>query len=77
MGIQRKPRAGLLSIMKSQVGDKALEKTTQAKLNPPPSSLPPRPDHVDYKRKRDQRGPEAREGDKDSLPKEAEHKKRR
>ena len=73
MGIQRKPRVGLLLVMESQVEDKSLDKTTQAKPPPPLSSLPPRPDHVDHKRKRDQRGSEAVEGGKEPLPKEAEH----
>ena len=36
MGIQRKPRTGLLEVMKSQVGSKMQEKTTQAKLPPLP-----------------------------------------
>lgn len=42
------------------------------KLPPPPSSLPPRPDLVDRKRKRDQRGPEVVEEGKGPFPKEAE-----
>ena len=36
MGIQRKPRTGLLEVMKSQTGGKAPKKTTQAKLPPLP-----------------------------------------
>ena len=75
MGIQRKLWVGLLSIMESQVGDQAPKKNTLAKLPPLPSFLPPRPDHVDYKRKRDQRGPEAVEGGKGPLPKEAGHQR--
>ena len=34
MGIQCKPRAGLLDVMESQAGGKVPEKTTQAKLPP-------------------------------------------
>ena len=53
----------------------ALEKTTQVQLPPPPSSLPPRPDLVDHKRKRDQRGPKVVERRNGPLPKEAEHQR--
>ena len=72
MGIQRKPRAGLLGVMESQSRCKALEKTTPVKLPPFPPSLPPWPDPMDNKRKRDQRGPEAMEGGKGPFSKEAE-----
>lgn len=75
MGIQRKPRAGLLDVMESQSWSKAPEKTTQAKLPPPPSSLPPQLDPVDHKRKRDQKGPEAVKEGKGPFPKEAEHQR--
>ena len=73
IGIQHKPRVGLLDIMESQSRSKAPEKTTQAKLPPPPSSLPPRPDPADHKRKRDQRGLEVVERGKGPFLKEAEH----
>ena len=53
MGIQRKPKAVLLDVMESQSGSKAPKKTTQEKLPPPPSSLPPQLDLVDHKRKMD------------------------
>jgi len=49
-----------------------LEKTTQAKLPPSPSSLPPQPDLADHKRKMDQKGPEAVEGGTGPFPKEVE-----
>ena len=58
--------------MESQSGSKAPEKTTLAKLPPLPSSLPPRLDPTDLKRKRDQKGPETMEGGKGPLPKETE-----
>ena len=72
MGIQRKPRVGLLDVMEPQSGSKVLEKTTQAKLPTPPSALPPQPDLADHKRKMDQKGPEAVEGGTDPFPNEAE-----
>ena len=73
MGIQCKPRAGLLGIIESQSRSKASEKTTPAKLPPPLSSLPPRLNLADHKRKRDQRGPKVVEGGgKGPLSKEAE-----
>ena len=75
MGKQCKPKVGLLDVMESQFRSKVPEKTTRAKLPPPPSSLPPQLDLADHKRKMDQRGPEAVERGKGPLPKEAEHKR--
>ena len=72
MGIQRKPRVGLLGVMESQSWSKALEKTTPTKLPPPPSSLPPRPNLVDHKRKGDPRGPEVVEEGKGPFSKKSE-----
>ena len=71
MGIQRKPKVGLMDVIETQPESKAPEKTIQAKLPPPPSSLPPWPDPADHKRKRDQRGPEVVEGGKGPFPKKA------
>ena len=53
MGIQRKPKAGLLAVMESQVGDKVLEKATQAKLPPPSPTQPLRANLANHKRERD------------------------
>lgn len=68
MGIQRKPKRGLLDLTESQPGKEAPEKPTQSKLPlpppklplpPPQPSLPPRPDPADPKRKREHKGKEA------------------
>ena len=75
MGIKRKSRAGLLGVMESQSGNKAPNKTSQAKLPPPLPSLPPRIDLADLKRKRDQRGSGVTEGGKGLLSTKAEHQK--
>lgn len=76
MGIQCKPRAGLLDVMESQAGGKVPEKTTQAKLPPPPPTQPLHPDPVDCKRKRDKKSHDVVEGGKGPLSKEVETKKK-
>ena len=40
MGIQRKPRTGLLDVMESTLRSKVPEKNAQAKLPPPPPTQP-------------------------------------
>ena len=53
MGIQHKPKAGLLAVMKSQAGDKVPEKATQAKIPPSLPTQPLRANLADHKRERD------------------------
>ena len=71
MGIQRKPRTGLLEVMESQSGSKALEKTTQSKLPPLLPTQPLRSNLADHKKKRDQKSQEVVEGGKGPFPKKA------
>ena len=47
MGIQRKQRTSLWEVMESSTGGMVPEKTTQAKLLPPSSTQPLRPDPAD------------------------------
>ena len=67
MGIQRKSQRSLLDLIESQSGKDASGKSTQPKLPPPPlksplplpqPSLSSRPELVDLKRKREQKGKE-------------------
>ena len=75
MGIQFKPRTGLLEVMESQYGSKAPNKTIQAKLPPPSPTQTLRLDPADHKRKRGQKSHEVVEGGKGPFPKEAKLQK--
>ena len=72
MGIKHKQRIGLLEVMESSTRSKALEKTTQVQLLPPPPTQPLQPDLTNHKRKRNQKSHEVVEGGNGPLLKEAE-----
>ena len=75
MGIQRKPRTGLLDVMESTSRSKVPEKNAQAKLPPPPPTQPLWVDPADHKRKKDQRSQYLGKGGKGPLPKDTELQK--
>ncbi|KAK9997119.1 hypothetical protein SO802_021805 [Lithocarpus litseifolius] len=56
MVIQRKPRASLMEVMKSQIRSKVFEAAAQAKLSLIPTPQDPQEELTDKKRKREQKG---------------------